>query len=324
MTWQQSLATLITNPAELLNLLDLPLEHLECAQRASQLFPLKVPLSFVNRMTRNNLKDPLLQQVLPLGLEFNEKATFSKDPLEERNFNPVPGVLHKYANRILITLTSACGVHCRYCFRRFFPYGNNRIGRAGFAKIVDYLKKHPEVNEIILSGGDPLVSPDSYLNSFTQALQNLTQIKRLRIHSRLPIVIPARITSELLQWLYELPFQTIFVTHVNHAQEIDSEVAQAMQLLKQTVSVLLNQTVLLKNINDNAQTLKILSERLFECGVLPYYLHVLDPVAGTTHFEIPLTKAKAIHQELMSYLPGFLVPRLVQEQPGKPSKTVLS
>jgi EF-P beta-lysylation protein EpmB len=321
--WQTSLSNLVTDPKELLSLLKLDPVLLEAANAASRAFPLKVPRGYVARMRVGDLHDPLLKQVLPLGAELEVMNGYETDPLKETESNPVPGLLHKYHGRVLVTLTSACAVHCRYCFRRHFPYAENNPGTAGWEKIMVYLREHPEVNEVILSGGDPLAVSDKLLALFTEKLSEIKHIKRLRIHSRLPVVLPERVTDELIAWLQQMPFDVALVIHANHAQEIDDDVKWALKKLRDAEVMLLNQTVLLRGINDDVSILMELSERLFAVGVLPYYLHVLDKVQGAQHFDLPLDLARELHAKLTSQLSGYLVPRLVVELPGRTSKVAL-
>lgn len=322
-TWQQSLSNLITDPEELLAILRLDLALLPAARLATRAFPLKAPRGYVARMQKGNPDDPLLRQVLPLGAELEVVTGYVNDPLEEAQANPVPGLLHKYHDRVLVTLTSACAVHCRYCFRRHFPYAENNPGTAGWEKILAYISEHPEINEVILSGGDPLSVSDKLLALFSQKLSEIKHIKRLRIHTRLPIVLPERITSELTALLSRLPFQTILVVHANHAQEIDAEVIVALAALRSANVNLLNQSVLLRGVNDDVETLVDLSERLFAAGVLPYYLHVLDKVQGAAHFDLPLARACELHAALTARLSGYLVPKLVREEAGASAKSVI-
>ncbi|MEO8402568.1 MAG: EF-P beta-lysylation protein EpmB [Gammaproteobacteria bacterium] len=321
--WQTALVNAITDPKELLNLLQLDPGLLDQARRAAALFPLKVPRSFLARMQRNNLNDPLLRQVLPLGAELDEVAGYHADPLQETEANPIPGLLHKYHGRVLLTLVGTCGINCRYCFRREFPYEKNNPGTQGWNKVLEYIAQNETISEVILSGGDPLVVSDSTLRQFTDKLAAIQHVKRLRIHSRMPVVLPERITEDLIDWLSAVRFKTVLVTHCNHAQEINSDVVTVMQKLAQAGVVLLNQTVLLKGVNDNVETLIDLSEALFATGIQPYYLHVLDKVKGAAHFDLDRNIAKKIHWDMTQRLSGYLVPRLVCEQPGAPAKLTL-
>ncbi len=321
--WQQILSNLITDPRELWAELGLDDALLPAALEATKLFPLRVTRSYLNRMRKHDPRDPLLRQVLPVSEEMVKQTGYEADPLAETQFNPVPGLLHKYHGRVLVMLTEACAIHCRYCFRREFPYEDNNPGKAGWQKLFEYIRQDPAISEVILSGGDPLVVNDRTLQAFSEELVKIPHIKRLRIHTRLPIVLPERITHEFLNWIGALPLQPIMVIHANHPQEIDSQVVSALIALRQRGVTLLNQTVLLAGINDDVDTLVELNESLFAVGVLPYYLHILDKVRGTAHFDMALAAAQNIHQGLLSKLPGYLVPRLVAEKPNNLSKTLM-
>jgi len=321
--WQKSLSELITDPAVLFEKLALDPAFLKEAYTASALFPLRVTSSFVQRMKKADINDPLLLQVLPLGIEKEKAAGFSPDPLLEKNVNPVSGLLHKYPGRVLVTLTGACAVHCRYCFRRHFSYAQNNPGRSGRENIFSYIQANETITEVILSGGDPLSVPDKLLEKFIKQLSSIKHIKTLRIHTRLPIVLPERITDALVTLLGELKVKVVIVLHANHAQEINDDVKSAINKLRHADITLLNQSVLLRNINDNVQILADLSHALFDAGVIPYYLHLLDKVQGAHHFDIPILRAKELHQQLRNTLPGYLVPRLVQEEAGELSKTLI-
>lgn len=324
-TWQKALINLITSPEVLLNKLNLEKEkYLIPAQNASKLFGLRVTESFVSRMKIGDPLDPLLLQVLPLQAELESVEGYSSDPLMESVYNPVSGLLHKYANRVLINLISQCAINCRYCFRREFPYEKNNPGKQGWKKILDYIISHPTINEIILSGADPLSAPDRHLEEFGKFILELSQIKTLRIHTRLPIVLPERITPEFCAWLKTYPLQKVIVLHTNHPNEINDEVKSAVALLKNCNVTLLNHTVLLKKINDSAETLIALNHALFSMGVLPYYLHLLDKVRGTAHFDVSETLAKQLLKTLQETLPGYLVPKLVREVPGEKHKIMVS
>ncbi len=322
-TWQEAMSNLITDPAELLQLLQLDPALLPAAQAAARLFPLRVPRGFAARMSKNNPNDPLLKQVLPLGAELLATPGFTKDPLGEEPVNVLPGLLHKYKDRVLVTPTSACAVHCRYCFRRTFPYEDNNPGRIGWHKIVDYIEQDANIHEVILSGGDPLALSDQLLTQFSELLSRVKHVTRLRLHTRLPVVLPERITDSFIEWTASLKQQLVMVLHVNHPNELHSDVTAAVSRLKPTTT-LLSQSVILKAVNDDVATLTSLCEKLFEAGILPYYLHVLDKVEGTAHFDIPLSAAKQLHEGLQQSLSGYLVPRLVREDAGKGSKTLLS
>lgn len=318
--WKNALANAIRDPAELLALLELPASLLPAAREAATQFPLRVPRSYLSRMRKGDLNDPLLRQVLPLQSELDVAEGFSADPVGDNLASVAPGVLHKYQGRVLLTATGACAIHCRYCFRRHFPYSDENPSQNNWQSVLDYLGTHPEVDELILSGGDPLLLDTTRLRDLSTRLQQLPQLKRLRIHTRLPVVLPERIDGELLAWIAALPWQIVIVIHCNHANEIDAEVATALQQLHKTGATLLNQSVLLRGINDNSSALLQLHETLFQYHVIPYYLHLLDRVSGAAHFEVSEQNATEIVAELRAHSPGYLIPQLVREIHGQPCK----
>ncbi|MFB1034543.1 MAG: EF-P beta-lysylation protein EpmB, partial [Sinobacterium sp.] len=265
---------------------------------------------------------PLFMQVFTSHSEFNSARNFSTDPLQEQN-NKQSGILHKYQNRLLLLVRGGCAVNCRYCFRRHFPYSDNHLNKQQWQQALDYISANPQLDEVIYSGGDPLMAKDDFLAWLTIQIEAIPHIKRLRIHTRLPVVIPSRITKELIMWFSQSRLKPIMVLHVNHANEIDNALAVSMQKLRQAGVTLLNQAVLLKGINDTADQQIALNEGLFEIGVMPYYLHVLDKVQGAEHFDLPDSKAKEIMRELIKRQPGYLVPKLVREIGGQPGKTPL-
>ncbi|MDH4273501.1 MAG: EF-P beta-lysylation protein EpmB [Gammaproteobacteria bacterium] len=320
--WQSELQQALRDPAELWQILQLPPHFLAAALQAAQRFALRVPRSYVARMRVGDLNDPLLRQVLPLGEELLPIPGFSSDPVGDRHALVGPAVLHKYHGRALVITTGACAIHCRYCFRREFPYDEHR-GALGTAwpNTLATLARLPDVGEIILSGGDPCMVSDERLALVAKDLAALPQIHTLRIHTRLPVVLPSRITDGLLRALTATRLIPVMVIHSNHAQELDDEVADALSRLRAAGIRLFNQTVLLRGINDDAQTLAALSRRVFELGVIPYYLHLLDRVQGAAHFEVPELEASSLYAQLEAQLPGYLVPRLVREVAGAPAKT---
>lgn len=319
--WQIELSGAIRTVENLWQALDLPLEQLPAALAAHRDFPVRVPPAFLARIERGNPADPLLRQILPVAAETQHVSGFGVDPLGEAQARRLTGLLHKYRSRVLLVLGSACAINCRYCFRRHFPYEDNRLGPEDLARISAYLGEHPEVNEVILSGGDPLVTSNLRLQQLIRTLEAVPTVQRLRIHSRLPVVIPRRVDQGLLQSLAETRLQAVLVTHSNHPQELGDDFDTAMNLLRKQGITLLNQAVLLRGVNDRADVLIALSERLFAAGVLPYYLHLLDPVAGAHHFDVPEAEARSLMQAVHAGLPGFLVPRLVREVAGQPSKS---
>lgn len=321
--WQAALAQAVTDPAELLNLLDLDPALLPAARAAAEVFPLRVPRGYVARMRRGDPSDPLLRQVLPLGEEMNEVAGFGDDPVGDRRAMTAPGVLQKYAGRVLLTATGACAVHCRYCFRRHYPYAQANAAADGWRSALDHIAGDPAIEEVILSGGDPLTLSDRRLAELTAAADSIPHLQRLRIHTRLPIVLPERVDAGLLAWLRAARLRPIVVVHANHANEIDASVREALAALANAGAVLLNQSVLLRGVNDDADTLAALSAALFAARVMPYYLHLLDRVRGAAHFEVGEDRAAALMARLAARLPGYLVPRLVREEAGAPAKTLV-
>ncbi len=321
--WKNALSNAVRDPAELLALLELPRGLLPAAREAAKQFPLRVPRSYLSHIEKGNINDPLLRQILPLGEELRDVPGFDADPVGDSEASALPGLLHKYQGRVLLTLTGGCAIHCRYCFRRHFPYGEENPGRDGWQGVVDYLQQHPEVEELILSGGDPLLLDTPQLQRLSDMLKTLPQLKRLRLHSRLPLALPERIDAELLNWLDQLPWQVVLVIHANHPRELRGDVVQALTQLKRSGLTLLNQSVLLRGVNDDGVTLQVLSHSLFEHGVLPYYLHQLDRVQGAAHFEVADEQALSLYEDLRHSLPGYLVPRLVREIRGKACKQPL-
>jgi len=322
--WQSQLSDLITDPLELLEALQLsPDQLLSGAILASEQFKLRVPRAFVGKMNIGDPLDPLLLQVLPHHLELEDHPGFVTDPLGEEQANQQPGVLHKYKSRFLLTLTGACAVHCRYCFRRHFPYQENLPKNEDWLNIKDYIESQPDINEVIFSGGDPLTLSNRKLKLWIDRLESLAQIKFLRIHSRVPIVIPNRVDKELVSLLKNSRLRIILVVHSNHAAELDDFTCAKLSLLAQQQITVLNQAVLLNGVNNSAQVLVDLSYRLFDAGVMPYYLHVLDKVKGAHHFDLSPEQINLIYKDVLESLPGYLVPKLVREIAGEKNKTPL-
>ena len=321
--WQAELARAIADPAELLALLGLDPGTL--ALRApTRRFPLRVPRGYVARMRPNDPDDPLLRQVLPLADEDRLTPGFGRDPVGDLAALAGPGVLHKYHGRALLVTTGACAIHCRYCFRRHFPYAKAQGHADDWRAVLDYLARDPDIEEVILSGGDPLALSDRRLAALVERLDGVPQVRRLRIHTRLPIVLPERVDAALLDWLGATRLKPVMVLHANHAQELDAAVDAVLHQLSAAGVCLLNQSVLLRGVNDSVAALRHLSERLFDAGVLPYYLHLLDRVQGAAHFEVPEHEARQLLAELSAQLPGYLLPRLVREQAGAAAKQVLA
>jgi len=322
--WRDQLRNVITDGFTLLQELALTAEQVGWSAQACQDFSLKVPRAFVQRMRRGDPEDPLLRQVLAVTRELTTVAGYGPDPTgETAGAIARAGIIHKYRGRLLLVVTGGCAVNCRYCFRRHFPYSDHINSRQQWREALDYVARDPTVTEVILSGGDPLVADDAYLDELCGQIAAIPHVKRLRIHSRLPIVLPDRITSNLLDALCRDELQTIMVVHCNHANEIDASVGRAFDRMRQRQITLLNQSVLLAGVNDAPQALIALSEQLFAWGVLPYYLHLLDKVQGAAHFDLPEQRARQLHAAMTRELPGYLVPKLVREIAGEPAKTLI-
>lgn len=320
-SWQNQLADSISDPAELLRILELDKTLTSATHSACQQFPLRVPRSYVARMEKGNINDPLLQQVLPLAKELDYQPGYLKDPLAESGSNPMPGLIHKYQGRVLLIVSGGCAINCRYCFRRHFPYSENNPGRSEWHKTLNYIRNDSSIHEVILSGGDPLAASDRRLSELVDALATIPHVSTLRVHSRMPVMIPERITSECLHWLTHSRLNSVLVIHCNHPNEIDQPTGRALQQVGQAGVTLLNQSVLLAGVNDQVDTLKALSEQLFSFGVLPYYLHLLDKVEGAAHFAVSTSQGQQLLDSLLKQLPGYLVPKLVRETPNNLSKT---
>ena len=314
-------APVLHDPSVLLQRLQLSSALLPAIDEAAATFPLRIPQDFLARIRVGDIDDPLLRQVLPQAAELEDVAGFSADPLAEQHALVAPGVLHKYPGRALLIVTGACAIHCRYCFRREFPYAAAQPTMVDWQPALDYLRADPSLREVILSGGDPLTLSNQRLARLFDGLESIPHLQRLRIHSRIPVVLPQRIDDGLLVCLEKTKLQPILVIHANHPREIDTAVVQSLRGLARVGITLFNQSVLLRGINDDAAVLAELSEVLFAARVTPYYLHMLDPVRGTAHFAVKESVALAIMKALRERLPGYLVPRLVREQPGQLAKT---
>ncbi len=325
--WQQQMKLAIRSPERLARELDLPLDAI-CPRQANGCgkgsFPLFVPLPYLARIERGNPQDPLLLQVLPTHQENEMAPGFSEDPIDESSFLAATGLLHKYLGRALMIVSGTCAIHCRYCFRRHFPYSESSGLATGWQEAVDHLRADNSIREVILSGGDPLTVVDAQLEALIDRLESINHLRRLRVHTRLPVVIPQRITQQLVNRLTCSTLRTVFVIHCNHANEVDSEVAAAVNRLTGNSIPVLNQSVLLRGVNDSLAALTGLSERLIQIGVIPYYLHQLDPVAGAAHFQVPVERGLELVEQMRATLSGYLVPRYVQEIPGLQSKTKLA
>jgi EF-P beta-lysylation protein EpmB len=319
--WQRAWRDAITDPRELLELLELGHLAGQLLPRADTGFAMRVPRGFAARMRRGDANDPLLLQVLPQATELDDAPSFTTDAVGDLKARVGTGVLHKYEGRALLVATGSCAVNCRYCFRRHFPYAQETAAAAHWHEAIEHIRADASIEEVILSGGDPLSLATPKLAELTDALRTVAHVRRLRIHTRLPIVLPERVDDELVHWLRGLPWPVAIVLHANHANEIDAAVTGACSRLHLTGANLLNQAVLLRGVNDEVQTLTDLSTRLFAAGVLPYYLHQLDRVAGAAHFAVDDERARMLVEGLRERLSGYLVPRLVREIAGESSKT---
>lgn len=320
-SWQQQMKSAIRDLSSLKEYLRIEVD-LDATAKPTAQFPVFVPLALLDRMEPGNASDPLLLQVLPVGQENESPKHFSIDPLEESAATLQPGLLQKYQGRVLMIATGACAVHCRYCFRRHFPYQESPTSMAQWQSAIDEIAADESIEEVILSGGDPLTIVDGKLEELVAALDAISHLKRLRVHTRLPIMIPARVTDGLVALLSHSRLQSFMVIHANHQNELDESVAAALGRLAAAGVTLLNQSVLLRGINDDAEALIGLSKRLLELRVLPYYLHQLDQVVGTSHFEVTPQRGIELVNEMRAALPGYAVPRFVKELPGEPNKTV--
>lgn len=321
-SWQQQLRA-VRDMEGLQQTVEIDLADEHASRQAHALFPTRAPASFLARIRPGDRHDPLLLQVLPQAQELVQHPGFSADPVGDRAATRTEGLLHKYEGRVLLITTGACAIHCRYCFRRHFPYSESHIGGKRLQSAIDYVKEDQTISEVILSGGDPLTLTDSALANITDQLLAISHLKRLRIHTRMPVVAPDRIDDGLIKWLQSISLPVIIVIHSNHANELNDEVCAVLHRLDSAGVTLLNQSVLLKGINDSAECLIALSERLFYCKVIPYYLHALDRVNGAQHFEVDETTANQLIDALRKTLPGYLVPKLVRENAGASSKTPL-
>ncbi|MGB1237138.1 MAG: EF-P beta-lysylation protein EpmB [Pseudomonadales bacterium] len=322
-TWQWLLGNTLERLDELLDFVELTPAQLDLSEAASRQFALRVPLPYASLIEKGNPHDPLLLQVLPQRAEMQQVPGFVSDPLEEKQSNPVEGLIHKYRGRVLVILSSACAINCRYCFRRHFPYGENRTSGEHWQRILDYIRADESITEVIFSGGDPLATSDKRLAKMLDDLQGIAHLQRLRFHSRLPVVIPQRITDELCQILANCRLQKVLVVHANHAREFSPAVARALRNVAAVQCQVLNQAVLLKGINDDLEAQLALHQASFAAGALPYYLFVLDRVQGAAHFDVSDDEAVELLRQMQRELPGYLLPRLAREIPGKPSKTLL-
>ena len=321
--WQQLWRQAERDPHRLLTRLGLDEAAARLSAEAAAQFITRVPQGFINRMRHGDLNDPLLRQVLPVTDELTIVPGFELDAVGDGAARKATGVIQKYQGRALLVTTGSCAIHCRYCFRRHFDYAGENAARGGWAEAVEAIAADPSIDEVILSGGDPLSLTTPKLAELTDALARVPHLRRLRIHSRLPVVLPERVDAELLTWLGSLPWPVAFVLHINHANEFDHQVDQALAALRRSGAQLLNQAVLMAGVNDSVDALAALSERGFAAGVLPYYLHQIDRVQGVAHFEVSDARALELHAALARRLSGYLVPRLVREIAGDTGKRPL-
>lgn len=318
--WQQELAEGISNIKELCRYLNLPTKH----ALSTYTFPLRVPYRFVNLMEKGNINDPLLKQILPVSEEAQQLTGYSDDPVGDLNAMPIPGVIHKYLHRVLLITTGGCAINCRYCFRRNFPYSDVQLSTTKLKQALHYIQNDATITEVIFSGGDPLLLNDQKLFTLLQQIDHIDHIRRIRIHTRIPIVLPSRISATFCKQLDTIIKPIVMVLHCNHQNELNDEVKTACHKMKQKQITLLNQSVLLKGVNDNAVQLCALSEKLFTFGVLPYYLHLLDKAHGTQHFAVEQVTSLSIMEQIKKQLPGYLVPKLVREQAGVANKIMIA
>jgi EF-P beta-lysylation protein EpmB len=322
--WQQLMREAIRDPVELCRRLALPAEYEAAAIAAAKLFPVFAPAGYVAKMTPRDPRDPLLRQILPLADELAAAAGFSDDPLAEAQAMVGPGLLQKYEGRVLLIATGVCAIHCRYCFRRHFPYDDVSGSPQAWQAALDRIATDPSIDEVLLSGGDPLTLSDNKLAALARQLADIEHVRRLRIHSRLPIVIPERVTDELTGWLSGSRLAPIVVVHANHPRELDADVLDALARLVDAGIVVLNQAVLLRGVNDNLDVLASLCQTLINHRVLPYYLHQLDRVTGAAHFEVPRAQGRQLIAQLRRQLPGYAVPRYVYERAGAAHKIAVA
>lgn len=320
-SWQEELSSMVTSSDELVSRLKLKAHDMPGTLQRSPGFPLRVTDSFVAKMQLGDWNDPLLRQVWPQEQELEKVSGYSSDPLNEKEQIPIKGIIHKYHGRVLLISQTQCAIHCRYCFRREFDYKENSPSKNEWLDALDYIGQDSSIEEVILSGGDPLVSSNSQLKWLIEHIGTISHVKTLRIHTRIPVVLPSRVDDELLNILSTSRLQKVVVIHSNHAQELDSNVETALERLASSNCTMLNQSVLLRGINNKVGDLVNLNKKLFSMAVLPYYLHLLDRVNGTAHFNISELAAKSLINGLREQLPGYLVPKLVKEQPNALSKT---
>lgn len=320
-TWQQELAKGFNNSKQLCEYLQLSTDQFQVLEHHN--FAVRVPREFCDRMEKGNPNDPLLKQILPIEQENFNPPDFVDDPVGDLNALATSGVIHKYHDRVLLITTGSCAINCRYCFRRNFPYAESQLSQSKLSQAIQYIRKKSQLQEVILSGGDPLLVNDAKLNTLLEQLNSINHIKRIRIHSRIPVVLPSRVTEQFCDMLTAVEKKMTLVLHCNHPKELNASVQKALSSLHKQGITLLNQSVLLKDINDTPSTLIELSEKLFSFHTLPYYLHLLDKASGTHHFEVKEEEAIKLMNAIKQKLPGYLVPKLVREEKGAKNKIVL-
>lgn len=321
--WKEQMKRAIRDPHELMKRMGLPAPSTAQIQACRQ-FGLFVTEAFLSRMEPGNAADPLLRQILPVCEENLDIQGFSTDPLGEEAATTENGLLQKYQGRVLLIANSVCAVNCRYCFRRHFPYEQTPHSQTQWSRALKAIENDQSIHEVIFSGGDPLTLSDERLDWLVRQVDAMPHISRIRFHTRLPIVIPDRINQLFVSVVNDLKSKAIVVIHSNHANEWDKSVEHAIGRLRQAGCQLLNQSVLLRGINDDMKSMIDLSQRLIDCDVLPYYLHQLDPVQGAAHFKVEEEVGISLIRQMRAVLPGYAVPRFVKEEPGQPNKTVIA
>ena len=323
-SWQKIVQQAIRDPDELKRRLDLPVADDPRIANANQRFSTFVPQPWLERIRPGDPRDPLLLQTLPVAEETRELPGFSADPVGDLPATVAPGLIHKYPGRALVVTNGDCAIHCRYCFRRQFPYQTSPRSEGAFDQVLQTIRGDASIEEVILSGGDPLMMSDRRLAARLDMIGRIAHVRRIRLHTRLPVVIPQRVTPELSGILAESPRPVVAVMHVNHPRELDEAVNTAFRRLTDAGVILLNQTVLLAGINDDVEVLAELSQQLVQFRCLPYYLHQLDRVRGAAHFEVPVARGRELVDQLRGRLPGYAVPRYVCEVAGDPAKRILA
>ncbi len=321
--WQNALKNMSRSLQEVLDYCEIGAEDLNLQQQAEADFCVKAPKHYLNQIEKGNAQDPLLLQILPTSSEVNTHTQAEKDPLKEERFNKAPGLIHKYAGRVLLIANPSCAIHCRYCFRRHFDYQENTLSREDWQKTLDYIRNDESIFEVILSGGDPLSNNDKQLGYLLKQISETPHINTIRFHTRIPTVLPERITDDLLELLQSIPQQMVMVLHINHANEISDDVASSLHKLAAAGIRLLNQSVLLKGVNDHVEALQSLMLKLHQLNVGAYYLHTLDTVEGAMHFAVDDDLALGLYCSLQAKLPGYMLPKLVREIPFESNKTLL-